>query len=336
MDYALMQVADETQNITRLEKYNLNGQFISLVKRNARPFSEVELFSPIDLEKIYTGIYYPSFRQQQEQYAKITVVEKDSFEAAKGVDNPLVMNFASATHKGGGFLTGAHAQEESLCRCSTLYASLTAEGAQGYYDYNRSLYSPLYSDYMLLSNNVCVFRDVSLNLLEEPYNVAVATVPAPNLRSMKVNKPDLTIMMLRRIRYFLSMAAKRGHKNLILGAWGCGAFRHNPYDVAQYFHKVLIDEGFAVLFDAIVFAIVKSQDNLQAFQEVFSCKNNEAIQELRRKEDKEIMMHLRSIEEIVKMKCSRCDNLLGCLGCNLRELQQDIEHAKKMMGFQNE
>ena len=42
------------------------------------------------------------------------------------------------------------------------------------------------------------------------------------------------------------------------------------------------------------------------------------------------------IEEIVKMKCSRCDNLLGCLGCNLRELQQDIEHAKKMMGFQNE
>lgn len=51
MDYALMQVADETQNITRLEKYNLNGQFISLVKRNARPFSEVELFSPIDLEK---------------------------------------------------------------------------------------------------------------------------------------------------------------------------------------------------------------------------------------------------------------------------------------------
>lgn len=52
MDYALMQVADETQNITRLEKYNLNGQFISLVKRNARPFSEVELFSPIDLEQV--------------------------------------------------------------------------------------------------------------------------------------------------------------------------------------------------------------------------------------------------------------------------------------------
>lgn len=83
MDYALRQVADETQKITRLEKYNFNGQFLSLINRNARPFSEVELFFPIDLEKIYTGIYYPSFRQQQEQYAKITVVKKDSFEAVK-------------------------------------------------------------------------------------------------------------------------------------------------------------------------------------------------------------------------------------------------------------
>lgn len=181
MDYALMQVTDETQEITRLEKYNLNGKNISLVKRNEQPFTEVEIFSPVDLEKLYTELYSPNFRQQQEKYAKITVVEKDSFEAAKGIDNPLVMNFASATHKGGGFLTGARAQEESLCRCSTLYASLTAEAAQRYYDYNRSLNSPLYSDYMLLSKNVCVFRDAKLNLLAEPYNVAVATVPVTNL-----------------------------------------------------------------------------------------------------------------------------------------------------------
>ena len=51
MDYALMQVADETQEITRLEKYNLNGKNILLVKRNEQPFTEVELFSPVDLEK---------------------------------------------------------------------------------------------------------------------------------------------------------------------------------------------------------------------------------------------------------------------------------------------
>ena len=336
MDYALMQVAEKTLEITRLEKYSLDMKTVALVKRNELPFSEVKIFSPTLLEKIYTGIYYPKFRYEKEKYAKIKVVEKDSFEAARSLENPLVMNFASATHKGGGFLSGSHAQEESLCRCSTLYASLTAETAQRYYDYNRSLHSPLYSDYMLLSPNVCVFRDARLNLLADPYNVAVATVPAPNLRSIRVDKAELTLMMLRRIRYFLSMVSANGYKNLVLGAWGCGAFRHNPYDVAEYFHKVLMDEGFAVLFDNVLFAIVKSEENLIAFKSTFSAKNNNALTALRKKENKEIIMHLYSIEKIAKIKCSRCENLLGCLGCNINELKQDLDHAKELMRFQND
>lgn len=122
---------------------------------------------------------------------------------------------------------------------------------------------------MLLSPNVCVFRDARLNLLLEPYNVAVATVPAPNLRSMKVEHDDLSRLMLRRIRYFLAMVAAKKYKNLVLGAWGCGAFRHNPNDVAGYFHKVLIDEGFAALFENVVFAIVNSNENLMAFKKTF-------------------------------------------------------------------
>lgn len=61
MDYALMQVADETQEITRLEKYNLNGKNILLVKRNEQPFTEVELFSPVDLEKSIQDFIIQSF-----------------------------------------------------------------------------------------------------------------------------------------------------------------------------------------------------------------------------------------------------------------------------------
>lgn len=61
MDYALMQVADETQEITRLEKYNLNGKSISLVKRNESPFTEIELFSPVDLEKSIQNFIILSF-----------------------------------------------------------------------------------------------------------------------------------------------------------------------------------------------------------------------------------------------------------------------------------
>lgn len=61
MDYALMQVADEIQEITRLEKYNLNGKNILLVKRNEQPFTEVELFSPVDLEKSIQDFIIQSF-----------------------------------------------------------------------------------------------------------------------------------------------------------------------------------------------------------------------------------------------------------------------------------
>ena len=39
-------------------------------------------------------------------------------------DNLALLNFASARNPGGGFLGGSNAQEESLARCSALYACL--------------------------------------------------------------------------------------------------------------------------------------------------------------------------------------------------------------------
>lgn len=42
----------------------------------------------------------------------------------EGSPNPMALVFASAKKPGGGFLTGAAAQEESVCRCSGLYKCL--------------------------------------------------------------------------------------------------------------------------------------------------------------------------------------------------------------------
>lgn len=188
----------------------------------------------------------------------------------------------------------------------------------------------MYSDYMLISPNVCVFRDAQLNLLQDVYNVAVATVPAPNLRTFVIGKNNLTQLMLTRTRKFLSLAAYEGYKNLVLGAWGCGAFRHNPADVAGYFYKVLLDEGFAALFDTITFAIIKSENNLQAFRAVFG-DGGQSLEKVRKQENREILSHLRSIESIIESKCARCNTVCGCLGCNWNEIQQDIEHARSIV-----
>lgn len=103
----------------------------------------------------------------QNQMCKVSVINADSFQAARQYENPLVMNFANAHNPGGGFKLGANAQEEALCRCSTLYASITSKEASKMYLYNNTHLSTVESDYMLYSPDVCVFRDEQYELLEE-------------------------------------------------------------------------------------------------------------------------------------------------------------------------
>ncbi len=66
----------------------------------------------------------------------------------------------------------------------------------------------------------------------------------------------------------LSIAADKGYKNLVLGAWGCGAFGNKPEDVSEYFRIVLFDEGYGKYFDEVCFAIYGCEDgkNITAFR----------------------------------------------------------------------
>ena len=70
-------------------------------------------------------------------------------------DRVLALNFANGIHPGGGFLNGARAQEEVLCRSSALYATLYGDAM---YAAHSARPQPDSTDWAILSPDVPVFR----------------------------------------------------------------------------------------------------------------------------------------------------------------------------------
>lgn len=192
----------------------------------------------------------------------------------ENIAKTICLNFSSAKNPGGGFKGGSQAQEESLARASGLYDCIVQMDEM--YDYNRNLKTCLYSDYRVYSPRVPVFRDDFDRLLDEPYQVSFITAPAVNAGVVHKREPHnvdkIQEIMEERIRKILAIAIERKYQAIVLGAFGCGVFRNHPKDVAEYFRKVLIEEGYYRYFDKIVFAIYdrsKSKGNLSFFQNAF-------------------------------------------------------------------
>ena len=262
-----IKAAKETIEIIETGAYEVSDKKIVF---NKEDHTSVVVYTPGDGE---TLLKKDISHLKRDKICTIKIINSDSYEAARDLDNPYVMNFANAHNPGGGFKLGANAQEEALCRCSTLYASISSEKASEMYHYNNTHFSKVESDYMLLSEDVLVFRNATLELLEEPFTVSVITVPAPNRRGAALFASSKLIeeTMIRRIKILLLIAADNGYKNLVLGAWGCGAFGNKPQNVAGYFKKVLIDEGYGYFFDEVRFAIYGSENgkNITEFRRVF-------------------------------------------------------------------
>jgi uncharacterized protein (TIGR02452 family) len=193
----------------------------------------------------------------------IEVTGETTLEAARRLSTtfdvePMCLNFASARNPGGGFLKGAHAQEESLARSSGLFPCL--EAAREYYDHHRAERSTLYSDHMILSPGVPVFRDDDGRLLDTPYRATFVTSPAVNagayLRDRPRGRPLLVSTMRGRLARVLWLAHRHGQTHLVLGAWGCGVFANDPEMVAGLFRDALGAGGpFSGIFPHITFAV---------------------------------------------------------------------------------
>lgn len=211
---------------------------------------------------------------------KISVTQETTMQALEAaVKQPgghiACLNFASAKNAGGGFLTGAQAQEESLARSSGLYKCLLTQSQ--YYERNRANRSTLYLDLAIYSPAVPFIRNDSGDLLDEPYLASVITCPAPNAGAVRQNEPSNVSLIAptleRRAHFVLTIAEREGVARLILGAWGCGVFRNDPRLVAATFQRLLQQGGdFHGVFDEVVFAVYdSSKDGLvySAFESVY-------------------------------------------------------------------
>lgn len=180
---------------------------------------------------------------------------------------PLALNFANWVVPGGGFLTGARAQEEVLCRSSALYRTLLDDPM---YEAHRQNPRPESTDWAILSPDVPVFRKDDGTTLDHPWLLSFITCAAPYAPG--VGQPRAGDLDQHRIHRVLSIARAYRYVTLVLGAWGCGAFQNDPIRTAADFRSAL-ENDFSGAFSEVVFAITDwsaERRYLGPFRDVFA------------------------------------------------------------------
>jgi uncharacterized protein (TIGR02452 family) len=262
------QVGRDTVRILEACRYtNAAGEIVDIGDLVKRSVEGVRSFPPDhDLPTVQPGT----------KQTQIEVKNESTLAAAQRLIQlglrPVALNFASAKHPGGGFLSGALAQEESLARSSGLYACLVGNPM---YDFHIAQSDPMYSNYAIYSPDVPVWRDDAGRLLPRPYLCSFITSPAVNAKVVldrnRSARPRIREAMRQRIGRVLSVAAMHGHEALVLGAWGCGVFGNDGREIAELFHQALSGD-FRGVFGRVVFAILDSsagQRFIGPFADVF-------------------------------------------------------------------
>ena len=207
---------------------------------------------------------------------KIYVQNIDTFEKAiEFGPDAACLNMASATSRGGGVAHGSMAQEECLCRRSNLYMSLESV------TYPIPTFGGIYSP--------------GVNIYKDKNNLEMLTIAKTNVISVSaVNRPTLMedglhverryIWMIKeKMRAILRIAKIHNHSKLVLGAFGCGAYKNPAGQTAELFASVLGEKEFKDSFEEICFAIIEDlnskrlnnrEGNLIPFSRVFGLKED--------------------------------------------------------------
>lgn len=283
----IMQILDQGYYVT-------NGKRIDL-KLSRSQMEKVFVYLPDEVKEICEKKDIPWVEANKKSFERVRYqcVNIDSFSLARECEKDktdlsvhtkensiLVLNLANSIHPGGGVRRGAKAQEEDLCRKSSLLLSLESEAARSYYDYNWSLRTYMGSDAIIITPDVEIIKDEKGNLLEDSVIVSVMTCAAPNLTNglEGMSKAEYKTMLYQRITGMLKMAAYLGYKILILGAFGCGAFHNDARIVSNLFYKALkefcyVGKSAEYFFQRVEFAVLDhtvGQYNFREFSRNFN------------------------------------------------------------------
>lgn len=246
---------------------------------------------------MHTQIFPPNSHSKKHPHyesPEVTVTTETTVSAARRLYRAYtrlaLLNFANPLEPGGGVLRGATAQEESICRASTLYPCLTSTQASAFYELHRSIpyhfLGFLATDSLLYSPGVTLFKEEDENgvpLYTERWCIAeVITCAAPCFYSRMNCLPDDELLPLftKRIKNIMEAAIDHDIASLILGAFGCGAFRNPPLVVAEAFRQVLLMPRYRYAFAHVCFAIRRSNsfcENVEAFEIKMSAFPEEAL-----------------------------------------------------------
>lgn len=220
--------------------------------------------------------------------AKIYISQERSIEAAAKYAGKrvCVLNFASFVTPGGGVLRGTTAQEESICRVTSLYSSISDESVSSFYTTHKKLIEEgkvgrKNTDDCIYSPNILCYREDTFDCAMLPedkwYEISVITCAAPDQRycgGEREYHPGFVEQLLdfeKRINRILTIAAMYKTEVLILGAFGCGVFGNVPGIVARAFENQIAK--FKYHFEAVEFAIFcnnRDTDNYRAFSAIES------------------------------------------------------------------
>lgn len=237
-------VAEETYDILKGKSYiSVNGKYVDLTADMANMVSGTKYYpDPVTIDD--QPIIDPKIEVENETTTAAAV-------RLSKLNKMVALNFASARNPGGGWRHGAKAQEEDLARASGLYSSLKSKPM--YYNTNILCEDTFYTDGIIYSPDVPFFRDEYGLLMDEPYYLSIISAPAPNLYAMEnIDWSVVEQVLYDRMVKILRVAVLNGHRNIILGAWGCGAFQNDTTMIATTWLNALADVQH---FDHVCFAV---------------------------------------------------------------------------------